>query len=525
MCYKRTILSLFVIAAAMVVCAQQMHTDRLRGEEPTDVSYHEQRTPLPKGQQRDSLVRVRTLELRAYVDTLRTITQTQDYEPDPNHQPDMTGRRGHHVQVQLGAGLGAIYGGLTGSLAMQQPSKESAGISALVQLQYAYYFHPHWGFGIGAWITNYTSHGSVTGEYSFSGPDVIDTDNEVYIHRARIIGNWRELQMLHVVALPISLQAQTWGKRNKAGFFFDLGVAPGYAVMHDYRVTEGKIEHYGVYEHRGFAELHDAHEFMTIDYMSSTSSDIKTKGSIAVKPLITPFLDLGLLLRMGKHADFLLGLYGQYTANNIQNATLQDIGWKDSRFPNADMPGYNGLLATKQLADNGALRPWEAGVKVGIHWHSGDKPRMLAVNRVDTTLQTVERLDSTWIEYVDTIRHITATERIQRQVDKLNRIYFTFDSYQINEESKLFLDHIAEQLKTISNKVIIGGHASKEGTRQHNHRLALNRAKAVREYLISRGVQGEQLLVRDYGSSMPNAINRDQQLSLDRRVEIIVLGE
>ena len=474
--------------------------------------------------QRDSLVTNREVEVRTIIDTVLAVTPREQQVPDYN-SVDSTGRRGHHVQFQVGGGLGSIYGFLRGGLTgVEDPSHEQAGVSALIQLQYAYYFHPHWGIGLGLWMTNYTSHGYLEGNYSFSGPGVVDTDGENYEHHALLTKTWVERQILHVAAIPISLQAQTFGRSNRAGVFFDLGVAPGYAIMRDYHVLQGEIEHYGVYTHRGNADLHNSHEFTTVDYANGGSADVKEKGTIAVKPLITTFADLGLLVRMSKQTDFLLGVYGQYTVNNIQNANLQPLGWKDARFPNIDMPGYNGILASSNLQKGGALHPWEAGIKLGVHWHSLDKPRMQTVTVNDTTLQLVERNDSIWTERIDTL-HLTPTQRIQRQIDKLNRIYFAFDSYLLNDESKLFLDQIAEQLKTIPNQVVIGGHASREGLRIHNMRLAHNRALVVKYYLVDKGVPSKRLIVRDYGSTVPNAINTTGDLSLDRRVEIIVLDE
>ena len=87
----------------------------------------------------------------------------------------------------------------------------------------------------------------------------------------------------------------------------------------------------------------------------------------------------------------------------------------------------------------GATRPWAAGVKVGIHWHHFDKPKTHTEQhydyllRADTTLRTVERVETEVVERIDTFQRAPKLEIkvIQKKVDKLNKIYFAFDCQTI----------------------------------------------------------------------------------------------
>lgn len=520
---KRTLIALFALSAAIGICAQDVQLDRRPGREQTEVKISEQRITLPVDPRiGDSIIEVRSLEVRKFIDTLRSVAP---HEHQVTLKPDSNQRKGHYVEFHLGAGIGNVGYGLLSKDLVHATAKghEQAAISGVVQLQYAYFFHKNVGIGIGAWLTNYTSQGYLQGDFVF--PNQWDSDlkngtSEQYTHHADI-RNWQERQTIHTVGVPVSLQFQAWGKRNKAGFFTSLGAAPAYAVWNTYHVLNGEIEHWGEYSQR-HAELHNMHEFGTIDYKD-------TQGKLSVKQFTaTAFLDLGLLIRMSAHTDFLLGVYGHYTFLNMQqDAPLAEIGWKTDRFPNLNMQPYNGILGTKCLAGDGALHPWQAGVKLGIHWHSLEKPRTTTVMQKDTVLQMVARYDSVWTNRYDTLERqsLTPVQRIQRQIDKLNRIYFAFDSYELNDESMLMLQQIAEQLETIPNKVLIGGHASKEGTRAHNARLAKYRALIVKYYLVDCGIPATRMIVRDYGSDVENAINVNHELSLDRRVEIIVQEE
>jgi len=532
----------------LVSVQAQPVSEHLTGTEQTEWQHYELRQTLPANPaSRDSLVEVRILDVRTYMDTIRTIEQREESLVIP---ADSSDRRGHYLQAHIGAAIGNVgYGGLKKDYVGTQGNQQAA-LSGAVQLQYAYFFHRNVGIGIGAWLSNYTSYGNLSGEQVFNGlkqvngryvPDtgsgIIDSEGEYYNHHATI-RRWRERQTLHTVGVPVSLQFQAWGKTGKTGLFVALGAAPVYSVHTTYRVLEGEIEHWGAYLHMADdANIHDVQEFGTIDYVAGTitqlgksspysSAGVHTDGKLNVKQFsATAIADIGLLIRLSKQVDLLLGVYAHYTFLDMQNAQLKDLGWQDNvRFPNLKMEQYDGMLATNCLADNGALRPWQAGVKIGVHWHSLGKPRTESVLLSDTTLQLVARHDSVRTERIDTFERkiLTKVQRVQRKINELNRIYFEFDNFRINKESQQMLMQIAEELKTIPNKVLIGGHASKEGLRSHNARLAKLRATEVKYFLMDCGIPSKRIIAKDYGSDVENAINIHHELPLDRRVEIIV---
>lgn len=517
----RLIATLFAITCLSAAGAQERIV--VPGQELLEVQFVEHRTTIESDPTKiDSLVHVRTLELRTFGDTVHTVTRQERQVTLPI---DSACRRGHYVEFHLGAGWGSAgYGLLRKDLVLANgKGHEQGALSGVVQLQYACFFHKNVGIGIGAWLSNYTSYGYLNTELVYPDQDDDDIDHQGQPLADRYVlhtdvRNWQERHTIHTLGLPISLQIQAWGKRNRAGFFTALGVAPAYSHMTNYRVLSGEIEHWGSYPPDDM-ELHNAegHGFITKDCTGETGAQVFQKI------YATGFVDMGLLVRMSLHTDLLIGIYGQYTFHNW-NLNSPTVDWKDSRIADKGAQPYGGILATSCVAGT-ELHPWQAGVKLGIHWHSLDKPKTVTEQFMDTTIHISQRVDSIWSERIDTLERqgLRMSDKVQIRVDKLNRIYFGFDSYVLTAESKRSLDHIAEQLKTIPNKIILGGHASKEGTRVHNHRLALNRAMVVKYYLMDRGVPGSRLLVRDYGSTSPNAINTHGDLTLDRRVEIIVL--
>jgi outer membrane protein OmpA-like peptidoglycan-associated protein len=96
-------------------------------------------------------------------------------------------------------------------------------------------------------------------------------------------------------------------------------------------------------------------------------------------------------------------------------------------------------------------------------------------------------------------------------------LYFATDKWDILSKSYPSLDSVAGYLKTlVGYRVEVGGHTDDVGTDEHNMKLSENRAKAVADYLISKGVHHSIVSSWGYGETSPIGTNKD----LNRRVEI-----
>ncbi|WP_255501669.1 OmpA family protein [Olivibacter sp. SDN3] len=104
-------------------------------------------------------------------------------------------------------------------------------------------------------------------------------------------------------------------------------------------------------------------------------------------------------------------------------------------------------------------------------------------------------------------------------------ILFEFDSGVLKTESYQVLDHIVREMKKDpSAKFVVNGHASIEGSPEHNMALSVDRANAVKLYLVNAGINSDNLLSKGHGATQPTATNDDEQgRSLNRRVEIEII--
>ncbi len=84
----------------------------------------------------------------------------------------------------------------------------------------------------------------------------------------------------------------------------------------------------------------------------------------------------------------------------------------------------------------------------------------------------------------------------------LDNIYFEFDSYELNEKSRNEIEKIAAFLKlNASIKIEIGGYTDQKGSDAYNQRLSEQRAKAVYEALIKKGVEAGRVSAKGYGKA------------------------
>jgi len=91
---------------------------------------------------------------------------------------------------------------------------------------------------------------------------------------------------------------------------------------------------------------------------------------------------------------------------------------------------------------------------------------------------------------------------------KFKNVLFGFDKSNIPASANKELNRLAEALKENTDaKVQINGHTDHIGPEDYNDGLSLRRAKSVANYLISKGIDTDRLIINGYGESKPIAPN------------------
>lgn len=109
----------------------------------------------------------------------------------------------------------------------------------------------------------------------------------------------------------------------------------------------------------------------------------------------------------------------------------------------------------------------------------------------------------------------------------LDNVYFDTGKSTLRAESYKELNELAEFLLVKKNMVIeIAGHTDNVGQKEANMKLSQDRANAVRNYLIKKGVKPENIQAKGYGDTQPVAANdTDAGKQKNRRTEVRIIKE
>ncbi|MCQ2342014.1 MAG: OmpA family protein [Paludibacteraceae bacterium] len=471
---------------------------------------------------------------KTYQDTIvtiachrETIKKMPESEPvkkevAPVDSNNITNRREHNIQFLLGAGYSSM------GYNLKDDGKEIGYFGGNVQLRYLYYFNENWGIGLGVGFSNYGSTGTLNTDVTYfdAGETILrqsDSENEAYGHTVRT-HDWKEQQKAYMVDIPIMAQC-TYPLNNvnlKNGhlkLYADLGVNIGLCVAANRKLKDGSIEHIGWYKpwHLELEQI-IGHDFYTetVDEFNTDKQEQPLK-----MPAIGLMGDFGVAIPLTQQLDLLVGAYFNSTLNNMCDNTYS-IGWKQDKYDgdlayrNHDfMNAYAGEIGT-QFAQ--AIRPWQVGVRVGINFnqktiHKEKQPEPIydRITVCDTTIAMQPRVET----YVKPV----VIAKIKKILEK-SVIWFDLNSVEPKLQPADILDKVAEVLKEDPNqKVMITGHASKEGNKELNQRLSEGRAQAIVDRLISLGVNPDQMQSQGLGVDR-DYLTGSHDISLDRRAEI-----
>jgi len=104
-------------------------------------------------------------------------------------------------------------------------------------------------------------------------------------------------------------------------------------------------------------------------------------------------------------------------------------------------------------------------------------------------------------------------------------VLFASGKYALLETAKTKLDQVAEALKAQDEDklIVVEGHTDSQGSDKTNQPLSLNRASAVHDYLVSKGVAAEKISAVGMGSTKPLTDNKTaENRANNRRVEIVI---
>lgn len=165
-------------------------------------------------------------------------------------------------------------------------------------------------------------------------------------------------------------------------------------------------------------------------------------------------------------------------------------------------------------------RETTAGFLANVLTGDAEKPAQFGVNLQRTTAEedwkvSEINLDSLLADYASRVAggdvYYTPLVANPRGGETLV-IFFGFDEEKLAPRTERQLHIVADVLRTDPNrKLTISGHADALGSDEYNRQLSEKRATAVREYLATQGVSGDQIITLAEGESQPRRPNETEE--------------
>jgi OmpA-OmpF porin, OOP family len=105
----------------------------------------------------------------------------------------------------------------------------------------------------------------------------------------------------------------------------------------------------------------------------------------------------------------------------------------------------------------------------------------------------------------------------------LKGVNFDTGTAVLRHESQIRLDLVVDFMKRRKSTVVeISGHTDNVGNAKTNKTLSLKRAQACRDYVISKGIEGNRITAVGFGGDRPTVPNdSDENRQKNRRIEVV----
>ena len=104
-------------------------------------------------------------------------------------------------------------------------------------------------------------------------------------------------------------------------------------------------------------------------------------------------------------------------------------------------------------------------------------------------------------------------------------VYFGFDASNLQQSEMAKVEKVAAHLKQTGRVVIVEGNCDERGSNEYNLSLGEIRAIAIRDYLVTLGVDAEKIQTKSYGEEKPAVVGANEAAwSKNRRGEFAVFA-
>ncbi len=339
-------------------------------------------------------------------------------------------------------------------------------------------------------------------------PDVRSSNNDMYVCFLQEDGTWSE---------PKSL-----GKKLNL---------PGYNEMTPYIASDGVTLYFSSDRPGGLGD-NDIWMTKRLDKSWTKWSDPVNLGS----PINTPDWDAFFTLDAGGEYAYLTTKLGGYGESDIVRVKLLE---KEKPNPVVLVSGnvYNkktgeplsASLVYETLPDgieagNGISNELDGSFKIVLPYDKNYAIRAKA-NKFFAVSENLNLDSLVKAGYKEIHKDLYLVPIEIGQVVRLNNVFFDFDKSFLRPESFVELDRVVKLMKENPTiEIEMSAHTDSRGSDDYNYRLSDDRARSVREYILSKGIPASRIISQGYGETRPEVPNdTDENRQLNRRVEFKIL--
>ncbi|MDR3001573.1 MAG: OmpA family protein [Fibromonadaceae bacterium] len=455
------------------------------------------------------------------------------------------------IGVQTSANEFSVYGG-GGLSTLRYDVKggdKSHGFGGLFGLGYSYFFTPNWGIGSGLEMAFYNAEYRFK-EHSQQPYTFIDYEGNEIGFRSKVYG-YKEEQSLMLLQIPLMLQYQRGGEERQ--FYAAAGTKIGFPLSGNNKISADSVKN------SGYREFED-YEYTTQKFMGfGTFEKEKSEKKLPLQTAVFLSAETGVKWKLNEALRLYTGVYFDYglnsaTKRHISDRVVEYDSEKQSFAFNSlideAMPLAIGLKlklsfdagalaeAARLVAEEEARRKAaeeeaarlaaeeearrKAAEEEAMRLAAAEEARRkaaeeeaarLAAEKEAARLASIEegkaislqaRIDSIQSQVLNDF-HITQTKPSEKQIPALETII------------ALLQDH--PELRFYLN-----GHTCNQGDKEINRKVGYERAKAIRDYIIAKGIDEKRILGIGsklyYEPLVPNTSEENRRKN--RRVEFVI---
>ena len=442
-------------------------------------------------------------------------------------------------------------GGLNTMLYKPANGQQQVGCGFDAQLFYARFFNKTVGLGFGlnySWANAYATYNwneVTTGLTHASNPNVT-------YNLTTGFQDFKERQNIGVLSIPVEVLFRK-ALNDRAAFIAGVGLSVDFPIHGAYYAKGGSYSTTGVFPALGNYVVTDMPEHGFSTYTTTQDAKINNRAKVGGSVLA----DLGFRVALNDNWGMYFGVYAGYGFTNL----LAEAKTDEMIMVNATNPAvidYRGTFDSNETAKANLLK---AGVKIAVDfgWSKAAKEapveeqlstidkeaeRLAAEQAAADSIAAVEAARQAQLAaqeaarlarekaIADSIAAAEAAEQARIEAVKRNAeamdVHFNSEGrkFEFKEGEQQAIDDLCQLMKEdTSIRILITGHTDNFGDpRQNLEFYGMKRAEALRDYMVSQGVDAAQIKCESKGQTEPIAPNDTRaNRALNRRAHITIL--